>query len=304
MALVLQPAVKILKPLKMLLYGPTNSGKTLGALKLALGFIMQKRGCTEIEAYKHILLIDTEYQRGALYSKLGPYNYISITAPYDTTKLTKIILEANSIDQIDVIIGDSLTHFWVKEGGILDKKAQKDKLGGNTYTNWLELTTVFNNMLDIILASPKIFIGTARAVSDTVLVEDAKGKMKPKTFGLKPEIRAGTEYEFDIVFSIDKNTHTLITEKGVPGLAPTFDIATPEVGQHIYDLFVADRVLQTRTVDEIQNNIRTLAVKHNLITFVQLNLSGKKLDDLTEDELIKLENEMLQEIKNKQIKRG
>lgn len=304
MALVLQPAVKILKPLKMLLYGPTNSGKTLSALKLALGFIMQKRGCTEAEAYKHILLIDTEYQRGALYSKLGPYNYVSITAPYDTTKLTKIILEADSIDQIDVIIGDSLTHFWVKEGGILDKKTQKDKLGGNTYTNWLEFTAIFNNMLDVILASPKIFIGTARAVSDTVLVEDDKGKMKPKTFGLKPEIRAGIEYEFDIVFSIDKNTHTLITEKGVPGLAPMFDIATPEVGQHIYDLFVADGVLPTRTIDDIQNNIRALSVKHNLITFVQLKLSGRKLDELTEDELIQLENEMLQEIKNKQIKRG
>lgn len=304
MSLLLQPVVKILKPLKMLLYGPTYSGKTLSAIKLALGFIMEKRKCTEVEAYKHILLIDTEYGRGALYSKLGPYNYLKIEAPYDTEKLSEVILEANLIDDIDVIIGDSLTHFWTKEGGILDQKTQKDKQGGNTYTNWQEFTTVFNSMLDVIMASPKIFIGTARAKSDTVLVENDKGKMKPKTFGLKPEIREGIEFEFDIVFNIDKINHTLITEKGIPGLAPTFDIATPEVGRHIYDLFTADSVLQVRTLDEIKNNIRTLSVKHNLITFVQLKLSGRKLDELTEEELIELENSMLKEIKSNQIKRG
>lgn len=302
MAIVLQPAQKILKPMKVLMYGPTFSGKTLSSLLLAVGIVMDKRGCTETEAWKHIILIDTEYGRGALHKHQGPYNYLRIDAPYDTDKLVTMITELNHIDQIDVIITDSLTHFWIKEGGILEQKAAKDKLGGNTYTNWLDFTAIFNKMLDAIMQSPKVILSTARAKSDTV-VDTSSGKAVPKTYGLKPELREGIEYDFDIVFNIDKNSHNLIVDKGIPGMAPVFDIATPELGKHLYDLFNADAILPVRTETDIMNTIRQLSVSNNLITFIQLKLSGRKLDVLTMDELIQLEADMLTEIKRVQPKK-
>ena len=50
MAIILQPAQKILKPLKILSYGPTYSGKTLSSLYLANGIVQTIRQCTEEEA--------------------------------------------------------------------------------------------------------------------------------------------------------------------------------------------------------------------------------------------------------------
>lgn len=302
MAIVLQPATKILKPMKVLLYGPSFSGKTLSSLYLAVGIIMAKRGCTEAEAWKYIILIDSEYGRGALYSKEGPYNYLEIKAPYDTNKLSDKIKELNIMDEIDVVITDLLTHFWTKEGGILSEKAAKDKKGGNTYTNWLDSTAKFNQMLDEILGSPKIILSTSRSKNDTV-IDTSSGKSVPKTYGLKPELRDGIEYDFDIVFNVDKSTHNLILEKGIPGMLPVYDIATPALGKHFYDLFTADAIVPIRTEADVADSIRQLAKNNNLIAFVQIKLSGRKLEDMSLVDIENFEAEVIKEIKRLQTKR-
>lgn len=301
--LILQKAQKIFKPLKVFLYGPTFSGKTLSSLKLAVGVVQAIRNCTETEAYEHILLIDTEYGRGALYGKEGLYNYFQITAPYTTTKLTDVIDQVNLMPEIDVVIVDSLSHFWIKKGGILDLKAAADKQGGNSYTNWQEYTAMFNSMIDTLLESPKHMFFTARAKSDTVLVENEKGKMVPKTFGLKPEIRDGFEYECDITLNIDKDTHRIIVEKGIVGMAPSYDIATPELGKDWYDLHKLDSKVLPRTQEELVTSIRSLSqMDRTLIQFVQLKLSGRKLEQLSLEEITALESEVIAEFKKNQVK--
>lgn len=298
----LEPAKKILKPMKVLSYGPTFSGKTLSSLYIAVGAVTAIRNCTVEEAYKHIVLIDTEYGRGALYSQIGLYNYLRIDAPYNTEKLTDYIQDLNMLDEVDVIIVDSLTHFWTKDGGILDQKAQKDKQGGNTYTNWLDYTAKFNKMVDVLMASPKHILTTARAKSDTAL-EDINGKKVPKTYGLKPEVRDGLEYDFDITFNIDKESHNLIVEKGVPGMERVYEMATPEIGATLYKHFVAGATIPVRTKEIVMEAIRTTSKNHNQIQFVQLTLSGRKLDDLSLEDLLKLEKEIINNIKKQQIKK-
>lgn len=302
MALKLQPAVNILKSMKVLTYGPSHSGKTLSSLYLALGMVMKLRGCTEDEAYKHIVMIDTEYGRGALYSSFGPYNYLNIEAPYYTEKLVKLIQELNTMDEVDVIIVDSLSHFWVKEGGILDQKANKDKQGGNSYSNWLEYTAKFNAMLDILMSSPKIILTTARSKNDTALVENEKGKMVPKTYGLKPELRDGIDFEFDIVFNVDKDTHNLFVEKGIPGMLPIYEAATPDLGVTLHDRFVAGRIVPVRTEQDVMDTIRKLAQAHHLITHVQLVLSGRKLEEMSMEDLLAVEADVIKTAKKGQSK--
>ncbi len=301
-----QPATKFSKPMKVLAYGPTHSGKTYSLLELAVGIVMTMRGYTDSQkAYQHIVLIDTEYGRGALYGKvLGPYNYIRIDKPYNTDKLVKEINMLNNDPDIDVIIPDSLTHFWVKEGGILDEKNAKDKQGGNSYTNWADSTAKFNRMVDVIMQSPKHILCTARSKNDTALVENDKGKMAPRTYGLTPELRDNITYEFDIVFNVDKATHNMIVEKGVPGMDPVYELGTVSVGQQGYDLFIADAVVKERTEADIAESIRTLAKNNNLITFIQLALSGRKLEDLTRNEILKLEADALAEVKKRQINKA
>jgi hypothetical protein len=302
MAIVLQPAVKVIKPLKILLYGPSYSGKTYGALTMAVGIVMQIRNCTEQEAYKHIVLIDSEFGRGALHRKMGPYNYLKIDPPYDTDKLVKLFNELNQMVDVDVIIPDSLTHYWVKEGGILDQKAAKDKQGGNSYTNWLDFTQKFNKMIDAIMASPKHVIATARAKTDTVVVTDS-GKAVPKAYGLKPELREGIEYDFDIVFNIDKSNHGLLLDKGIPGMELMYEPATPAFGAILYNLSIDDAVVPVRDKSDLISTLREAAKNYNLVQFLQLKLSGRKLDDLELTELFSLELEVIEEIKKQQAKK-
>lgn len=293
---------KVLKPIKMLLYGPTHSGKTFGALRLAVGMVMETRQCVEADAYQHILMIDTEYRRGTLYSRMGPYKYVSIDAPYETEKLVAEITHVNADPMIDVVIIDSITHFWVKAGGILEQKTLKDAEGGNTYTNWNIYSAKFNKALDTVLSSPKMIITTARAKTDRALVVNEKGKQAPVTYGLKPEIRDDVDYEFDIVFNIDKLTHTLLTDKGLPDMELTYPLATPELGGYFLKLASADATVPARTIENFVESVRTLAKNNNLIVFVQLKLNGRKITDLKLEELTALELDLLNEIKAKQIK--
>lgn len=301
--ITLKKATKVLKPLKGFLYGPTASGKTYSSLKIANGFVQAIRDCTEEEAFKHIVLIDTEYGRGSLYAGMGEYNYIECPAPYDTDKLVQIIKELNDMPDIDVIVIDSLTHFWSKKGGILEQKTLADSRGGNSYTNWNVYTSKFNAMVDTILESPKHIIMTARAKSDTVMVENAKGKLEPKTYGLKADLRDGFEFECDFTFNVDKESHSLIVEKNIPGMDLLYDPATPDLGKLIYKLATENAVERIRTVADVAANIRNISKESGLITFVQLALSGRQLESLSIEDILKLEKDLISEVKKKQIKR-
>lgn len=305
MAIQYSKAVKTTKPLKVLSYGPTWSGKTLSSLYLAVGIISNIRNCTIEEAYKHILVVDTEYNRGTLYAHIGEYNHINVSAPYDTDKLIGIIKEINIDPNIDVIIIDSLTHFWTKEGGILDQKATKDRENpkSNTYTNWLEFTTKFNKMIDVILASPKHILSTARAKSDTVVTKNDADRTVIKTYGLKPELRDDIDFEFDIVFNIDKETHSLLVDKGVTGMQPVYEMATPQLGIDLFELFNKDSVMPELTKEDLIERIKRTIISNNMIQFMQLKLSGRKLDDLTKDQLLSIEDDLTEEIKKKQLKK-
>jgi len=299
----LKPAVSYIKPLKLLMYGPTYAGKTWNGLKIALGIVMKIRGCTEAEAYKHIIMLDSENKRGALYAYMGPYNYKEIEPPFLAEKITNEIDLLNDVNQIDVILIDSLTHYWSKTGGILDRKAKKDAKGGNGYTNWQEFTAIFSEMIDTILQSPKVVIATTRSKNDTVMEANDKNKMVPRTYGLKPDLRDDIDYDFDIVFNVDKQSHNLIMEKGVPGIKNVYEVDGPEIGMELYDLFNAGAVPAPRTAQDVVDTIKRLVRTNNKVQFVQLKLSGKKLDDLELKPLLALEKELLAEIKKDQLKK-
>jgi len=300
---VLKPAVAYVKPLKLLMYGPTYAGKTWNALDIARGVIMKIRGCTEEEAWKHMILLDSENKRGALYAYKGPFNYKEIEPPFMAEKITNEINLLDQVDQIDVIIIDSLTHYWSKQGGILDRKAKKDAKGGNSYTNWQEFTIIFSEMIDTILQSPKVVIATTRSKNDTVMEANAKNKMVPRTYGLKPDLRDDIDYDFDIVFNVDKQSHNLIMEKGVPGIKNVYEVTGPEVGIELYELFNAGAVPKPRSEKDLIETITKLVRANNKIQYVQLKLSGKKLDQLDLKTLIALEKDLLAEIKKDQLKK-
>lgn len=301
MSIEFKPAVKIIKPLKVCIYGPTASGKTYSSLLLANGFVQTKRKCTEAEAWKHIAIADTESGRGSMYSGFGDYLVATIEAPYTVDKYVDVVKAVNANDDIDVLIIDSFTHFWSKEGGLLDQKTQLDTLGGNGFTNWNVIGKQFNDMVSLGLNSSKYVIFTCRSKSDTVLTIDGKGKTVPKTYGLKPDMREGFEYECDILFNIDKEDHSLLVEKGITGMKATYDKATPELGKELLHLMSDNTLNPIRTTKDICNDIRALCKNEKeLIELVQTNTSGKKLEELDETTLLGIEKGLKNAIKKKQ----
>jgi AAA domain len=169
--------------------GPSGSGKSVGALQVAFGLTND---------WSKVSVIDTEYGSANLYSHLGPYNVLSLTAPFSPAKYEEAIHTCESAG-MEVIIIDSISHEWDGIGGILDIHSS---MAGNSFTNWGKLTPRHNAFVQTILQSPCHILVTIRSKQDYVLA-DKNGKMVPEKVGLKGVQRDGLEYELTTLFELD-----------------------------------------------------------------------------------------------------
>jgi len=190
--------------LKVAITGPSGSGKTYGALMIAFGL------------GDKIAMLDTENGSGSLYAHLGEYDTDVIGAPYTVQRYTACI-EAAVKGGYDVLIIDSLTHLWAADGGLLAQKEAKDSRGGNSYTNWAEITKDYERFKSVLLQSPIHIIATMRSKQDYVIEQGQNGKSAPKKVGMAPVMRDGIEYEFTTVFDVAM-THAALTSKDRTGL--------------------------------------------------------------------------------------
>ncbi len=187
--------------LRLAITGPAGSGKTYGALLVAMGL------------GGRIALIDTENGSGNLYSSLGEYYVEPIEAPYTVEKYLSAIHGAEQAG-FNVLIIDSLSHAWAGEGGLLERKdkiAQTDRTV-NGYTAWGRVTPLHNKLVEAILSSRCHIIATMRSKTEYVLVENDRGKKEPRKVGLAPVQRDGVEYEFGTVFDLGAD-HTASVSK-------------------------------------------------------------------------------------------
>lgn len=195
------PAKREKLKLRMALCGPSGSGKSYTALRLA--FALGKR----------VAAIDTEHGALSKYQGLAPdgqpwdFDVVELQH-YAPTGYTAAIKEAGRLGY-DVLLVDSLSHAWEGMGGALD---QVDKKGGNKFTAWKDVTPQHRQMVDAILGAPMHVIATMRTKTEYVLEADSKGKMVPVKIGTQPVQRAGMEYEFDVVADMDLS-HVLTVSK-------------------------------------------------------------------------------------------
>lgn len=205
-----RPAVKEQLKARVALDGPTGSGKTWTALQWA----------TIIADGNPIGLIDTENRSAAFYApspgaepeRLNPWDppyefgHLPVEPPYDPRQLAKLIARAgDELAPDGVLVIDSLTHFWSGEGGTLDIVEDASNRG-NSFTGWKEGTPAQRHLLDTIIHVPCHVIVTMRSKMEYVLVETEKNGRTiqvPTKVGMKPEQRAGIEYEFTVVADMD-----------------------------------------------------------------------------------------------------
>lgn len=188
--MILQTAQRKRAKIKMGLQGPSGSGKTMGALLIAFGL------CGD---WSKIAVVDSENHSAELYSDLGKYKVLQLSAPFTPENYTEAIDTCEKAG-MEVIIIDSLTHEWQN---LLDYHSS---LSGNSFTNWTKITLRHDEFVQKILRSQAHIISTIRTKQDYVLVEK-NGKMVPEKVGLKGVQRDGLDYEFTLVFDIDMKNH-------------------------------------------------------------------------------------------------
>lgn len=182
----------------------SGGGKTYSSLLIAYGL------CGN---WEKIALIDTENGSGDLYSNLGPYNVLPLTAPFTPEKYVEAIKACENAG-MEVIIIDSITHEWDGKGGcleIVDQLTQASQ-SKNSYVSWGKVTPRHQTFIDAILQSATHMITTVRRKQDYEMTKDDRGKIKVEKAGLKEVTREGFEYELTVNLELDHGHHAIASK--------------------------------------------------------------------------------------------
>lgn len=232
MSIIFEPASRAKSKARIAINGPSGSGKTLSALLLAYGLTGD---------WNKVAVIDTEHGRAKFYVDREEYNigrflYQTLDPPYSPERYIDYVTSAaQAVGENGCVIIDSFSHAWDNEGGVLDIKdkiaARNDK---NSYTAWSEAGKLQNNLVNTILSVNCHTITTMRVKMAYAMEEDDRGRMKPVKIGLAPIQRDNTEYEFDIVFQLDRQ-HTATLSKDTTFLDKWSGIITADLGKQLGD---------------------------------------------------------------------
>ena len=199
---------------------PSGGGKTFSALLIARGLA---------SAWDKVALIDTENGSGELYAHLGPYNVLTLDAPFTPERYIEAIKACEKAG-MDAIVIDSATHEWDGPGGCLEIY---NKLGGK-YQDWAKITPRHQGFLDAIIQSDCHVITTTRRKQDYEMEKSSDGKVRVVKVGMKEVQRDGFEYELTLGFELDIR-HLATGSKDRTGLfmdKPEF-VITEETGRTI-----------------------------------------------------------------------
>ena len=201
------PATKAQAKARIAYAGPSGSGKTYTSLitATALG--------------GRIAVIDTERGSASKYADQFTFDSLSMHK-YDPRDLVKALSAAGTAGY-DVVIVDSLSHFWMGTGGMIEQadQAAKRSGGGNSFAGWKEARPMERAMVDALLAYPGHVIVTMRTKTEYVVDENERGRKVPRKIGTKPEQRDGIEYEFDIVGDLDLENTLIVSKSRCKALA-------------------------------------------------------------------------------------
>jgi hypothetical protein len=208
-------ATRDLARLRVGLCAPAGAGKTYSALDLAFGLIrlMKPDG--------KVAVIDSERGSAAKYQGLIgsaglPFDFdIATLGPdYGPRRYIEALRDAARAGYFIVII-DGISQAWAGTGGLLEQKdtASAKQKSGNSWAVWRDITPEHNKFVDAMLATPYHLIATMRAKTEWVQEKDASGKTTIRKVGMAPVQRDGLEYEFDVMFDLDQDSHRAICTK-------------------------------------------------------------------------------------------
>ena len=208
------PAVRATLPLLLGVAGPTGSGKTFSALRLATGIQRVSGG--------DIALIDTEAKRATAYDRHFKFNHLDFAPPFGPL---------DYLDAIDVclkrgaknIVIDSMTHEHSGQGGVMDQvNGFLDAKCGDDYAKRDKMNMIAHK-------GPKadrkrlndFIIQAGRGGINFIFCYRADDKVKPvagqgiQKMGMTPETTSKLVYEMMAMFLLSP------AADGKPNLAPS-----------------------------------------------------------------------------------
>jgi hypothetical protein len=222
-----RPAKREHTPLVVGIAGPTKSGKTYSAHRVAKG----------LAAGGSVAMINAEGAKGHQYADEFDYTAIDITRPYSPTRYTEALRYALGLDpKPAVVIVDSMSHMHNGPGGLLEwHEAELDRMAGDDYKKrermtwaaWIKPKAAENEFIYTMLEAHCHLVLCFRAKEKLKIVKGGP----PIELGWQPI--AGESIAFETLFTLTLPPHS----KGVP------DLAASEMRKPFDKMVPADRPL-------------------------------------------------------------
>jgi hypothetical protein len=185
--------------LRMQISGPSGSGKTYTSLRLAT-LLGKKVGC-----------IDTEDGSAEKYAPPFDFDHLDMgrkPTVDDFVDAMGLFHKAGC----DFLIIDSGTHAWEACKRQVDEYMRNKNIRMGIQA-WAKFgTPLWNKFIKSVTRFPGHLICTSRAKTIYEISDDGAGKKKVEKLGTGPQLREGTEFEFDIVSDMDLSQVLAITK--------------------------------------------------------------------------------------------
>lgn len=213
--------------IKALLSGPSGSGKSYSALRVATGVAGRVGEGTKIG------YIGTEGVRDKLYA--NEFNYDLISLEEYTPDYYEAAIDTFVDEGYKVIIVDSLTHLW---NWVQDQVQKEVAKGGDkvSFSAWGKYKKDNHRIVEKILLAPAHVIVTGRGKDEYVMETNSRGKTAPKKVGVGTQQDKDIEYEYMVTWQIDQDTHIATAAKDNTHLFEgKLDVLTEKSGEALYD---------------------------------------------------------------------
>ncbi len=227
------PATRAGAHLLIQVFGPSRSGKTRTALRLARGMVGPQG---------KIGVLDTESGRARLHADKVPGGFVvgELTPPFAPSRYLEAIEEFVRYG-VDILVIDSFSHCWEGQGGVLEMADDAERNGAKGLLKWLGPKRDYKRMVNFILSTRLHLILCSRAkqpIEEQVVEIDGKRKKILVTLPWEPIQDKRLKYEMTIVLPmmLDGGYDTDPNRLKVPdGLAHLFagDLVTEETGAAI-----------------------------------------------------------------------
>jgi len=210
--------------IKAIITGPSGSGKSYSALRVATG-IAEAANVPAGAGGQKIAYIGSEGTRNSYYADEFGYDLIDLDVFSIDTYMEAVDLAISS--GYKVLIIDSLTHVWT---WVNEQVNNEPRL--TSFQAWGKWKPKHRKLMEKILFSPIHVVATARG-KDEYVMEEKNGKQSPKKVGMGAQQDKDIQYEYTVAFMLDQDSHIAHAEKDNTHLFEINEVLTEKSGEKL-----------------------------------------------------------------------